>query len=114
MVDFPEPDAPMITAYSPRGTSRSMLRKAKLPAAIETYRKLYPDREIVQVQINDIAVGGGGALRRRIMEMGMTRGTELFVEKYAPLKDPLEVIVKGFHVSLRVEEASEITVEIME
>lgn len=61
-----------------------------------------------------IAVGGGGRLRRRIMEMGMTRGTELFVEKYAPLKDPLEVIVKGFHVSLRVKEASEITVEIME
>ena len=61
-----------------------------------------------------IAVGGGGALRRRIMEMGMTRGTELFVEKYAPLKDPLEIIVKGFHVSLRVEEASEITVEIVE
>lgn len=61
-----------------------------------------------------IAVGGGGALRRRIMEMGMTRGTELIVEKYAPLKDPLEVIVKGFHVSLRVEEASEITVEIVE
>lgn len=61
-----------------------------------------------------IAVGGGGALRRRIMEMGMTRGTELFVEKYAPLKDPLEVIVKGFHVSLRVEEASKITVEIVE
>jgi Fe2+ transport system protein FeoA len=61
-----------------------------------------------------IAVGGGGILRRRIMEMGMTRGTELFVEKYAPLKDPIEVIVKGFHVSLRVKEASEITVEIVE
>ena len=61
-----------------------------------------------------VAVGGGGFVRRRIMEMGMTRGTELFVEKYAPLKDPLEVIVKGFHVSLRVEEASEITVEIVE
>jgi len=61
-----------------------------------------------------VAVGGGGMLRRRIMEMGMTRGTELFVDKYAPLKDPLEVIVKGFHISLRVEEASKITVEIVE
>jgi len=61
-----------------------------------------------------IAVGGGGALRRRIMEMGMTRGTELYVEKYAPLKDPLEVIVKGFHVSLRVEEAAQIAVEVVE
>ena len=61
-----------------------------------------------------VAVGGSGALRRRILEMGMTRGTELLVEKYAPLRDPLEVIVKGFHISLRVEEASEITVEIVE
>jgi Fe2+ transport system protein FeoA len=61
-----------------------------------------------------LAVGGSGALRRRILEMGMTRGTELLVEKYAPLRDPLEVIVKGFHVSLRVEEASEISVEIVE
>jgi len=61
-----------------------------------------------------LAVGGSGALRRRILEMGMTRGTELLVEKYAPLRDPLEVIVKGFHVSLRVEEASEILVKIVE
>ena len=61
-----------------------------------------------------LAVGGSGALRRRILEMGMTRGTVLLVEKYAPLRDPLEVIVKGFHVSLRVEEASEISVEIVE
>ena len=61
-----------------------------------------------------LSVGGGGALRRRILEMGMTRGTELLVEKYAPLRDPLEVIVKGFHVSLRVEEASEIKVEVLE
>jgi Fe2+ transport system protein FeoA len=61
-----------------------------------------------------IAIGGSGALRRRILEMGMTRGSEIFVEKYAPLKDPLEVIVKGFHVTLRVKEASEITVEIVE
>ena len=61
-----------------------------------------------------LAVLGVGALRRRILEMGLTRGTELVVEKYAPLKDPLDVIVKGFHVSLRVEEASQISVEIVE
>jgi Fe2+ transport system protein FeoA len=56
-------------------------------------------------------VEGIGALRRRILEMGIVRGTELYVEKYAPLKDPLEIIVKGYHVSLRVEEASQITVD---
>ena len=60
-----------------------------------------------------VAVRGAGALRRRILEMGLTRGTELMVEKYAPLKDPIEIIVKGFHISLRVEEASQISVEIL-
>ena len=56
-------------------------------------------------------VGGNGILRRRILEMGILRGTELYVEKYAPLKDPLELIVKGYHISLRVEEAARIRVE---
>jgi Fe2+ transport system protein FeoA len=55
-------------------------------------------------------IGGNGALRRRILEMGIVRGTEVYVEKYAPLRDPLELIVKGYHVSLRVEEAANITV----
>ena len=55
-------------------------------------------------------IGGNGALRRRILEMGIVRGTEIYVEKYAPLKDPLELIVKGYHVSLRVEEAAKITI----
>lgn len=56
-------------------------------------------------------VGGQGSIRRRILEMGILKGTEVYVEKYAPLKDPLEIIVKGYHVSLRVEEAAQITVE---
>jgi len=56
-------------------------------------------------------VAGNGALRRRILEMGIVKGTEVFVEKYAPLKDPIELILKGYHISLRVEEAAQITVE---
>jgi len=56
-------------------------------------------------------VGGNGILRRRILEMGIVKGSEVYVEKYAPLKDPMELIVKGYHVSLRVEEAARITVE---
>lgn len=55
-------------------------------------------------------VGGSGALRRRILEMGITKGTRVYVEKYAPLKDPLELVVKGAHVSLRVEEAARIRI----
>ncbi len=56
-------------------------------------------------------VGGSGILRRRILEMGILKGTEVYVEKYAPLKDPMELIVKGYHVSLRVEEAAQIAVD---
>jgi len=58
-----------------------------------------------------VHVGGNGALRRRILEMGLTKGTKIYVEKYAPLKDPLELIIKGYHISLRVEEAANITVD---
>ena len=52
-------------------------------------------------------VGGQGDFRRRLLEMGILKGTDLYVEKYAPLKDPIELIVKGAHVSLRVEEAAQ-------
>jgi Fur family ferric uptake transcriptional regulator len=68
--------------------------------------------ELKEGQTGIIArVGGNGALRRRILEMGLLRGTEVYVEKYAPLRDPLELIVKGYHVSLRVEEAAQIVVD---
>jgi len=56
-------------------------------------------------------VGGENSLRRRILEMGILKGSEVYVEKYAPLKDPLELIIKGAHISLRVQEAARITVD---
>jgi Fe2+ transport system protein FeoA len=59
------------------------------------------------------SVGGDLRLRRRILEMGLNRGAEIHVEKYAPLKDPMEVVVRGNHLSLRVREASEIMVELI-
>lgn len=58
-----------------------------------------------------VHVGGNGPFRRRLVEMGFLRGTEVYVEKYAPLKDPIELILKGYHVSLRVDEAANIDVE---
>lgn len=60
-----------------------------------------------------ISVGGEIRLRRRILEMGLTKGSEIHVEKYAPLKDPLELVVRGNHISLRVKEAAEIAVELI-
>jgi len=56
-------------------------------------------------------VTGESVLRRRLLEMGINRGSEIYVEKYAPLKDPLELVVKGYHVSLRVGEAANIMIE---
>lgn len=58
-----------------------------------------------------VRVGGNSILRRRLLEMGILKGTDVYVEKYAPLKDPMELIVKGYHISLRVEEAAHIAVE---
>lgn len=53
---------------------------------------------------------GTGALRRRIMDMGITKGTEVFVRKVAPLGDPVEVNVRGYELSIRKSEAENIEV----
>lgn len=51
-------------------------------------------------------VKGQGALRQRILDMGLTKGTEVTVRKVAPLGDPIEVTVRGYELSLRKAEAS--------
>ena len=53
---------------------------------------------------------GRGRFRHRLMEMGFTEGTDVYVEKHAPLGDPIEYVVKGYHVSLRREEADKVIV----
>lgn len=52
-----------------------------------------------------------GAIRRRIMDMGITKGTEIFVRKVAPLGDPIELTVRGYELSLRKADAEKIEVE---
>ena len=54
---------------------------------------------------------GEGALRRRIMDMGITKGVEIRVRKKAPLGDPVEITVRGYELSLRLEDAEKIEVE---
>ena len=54
---------------------------------------------------------GEGALKRRIMDMGLTRGTEVFVCKVAPLGDPMELTVRGYELSVRKGDAELIEVE---
>ncbi len=57
---------------------------------------------------------GSGRFRKRLQEMGFIKGSEIFVEKYAPLRDPIELIIKGYHVSLRVEEAAQVMMRKLE
>ena len=68
--------------------------------------------------LRDVAIGevatvrrltGEGALKRHIMDMGITKGTDVFVRKVAPLGDPLEVTVRGYELSLRKSEAERLT-----
>ena len=70
--------------------------------------------------LNDIPVGstgkvkrlnGEGAVKRRIMDMGITKGVQIIVRKVAPLGDPIEINVRGFELSLRKSEAEWIIME---
>lgn len=55
-------------------------------------------------------IGGVSALRRRFIEMGIVRGETIFIERDAPLGDPVEYFIKGYHLALRKEEAAQIEV----
>ena len=70
--------------------------------------------------LRDVPVGGTakvvkshgeGAVKRRIMDMGITKGIEIYVRKVAPLGDPIEVTVRGYELSLRKADAEDIEVE---
>ena len=58
-----------------------------------------------------IKLHGEGATKRRIMDMGLTKGVEVFVRKVAPLGDPFEVTVRGYELSIRKADAETIEVE---
>ena len=58
-----------------------------------------------------VKLHGEGAVKRRIMDMGITRGSEVFVRKAAPLGDPMEVTVRGYEISLRKADTQMIEVE---
>ena len=58
-----------------------------------------------------VKVNGEGAVKRRIMDMGITKGTELYIRKVAPLGDPIEITVRGYELSLRKSDADILEVE---
>lgn len=63
--------------------------------------------EIVKV----VKLHGEGAVKRRIMDMGLTKGADVYIRKVAPLGDPIEVTVRGYELSLRKSDAEMIEVE---
>jgi len=72
-------------------------------------------RTLKDVKVNEttvvVKVHGDGPVRRRIMDMGITKGIDVFVRKVAPLGDPIEVTVRGYELSLRKDDAEMILVE---
>lgn len=72
---------------------------------MRTLKDIKPNESVKVVKINCT-----GALKKRIMDMGITKGVEIKVRKVAPLGDPLEVTVRGYELSLRKSEAENIEV----
>jgi Fe2+ transport system protein A len=58
-----------------------------------------------------IAVNGQGALRRRLLDMGLTPQTEVLVRKMAPMGDPIEIHLRGYELTLRIDDAKNIEIE---
>ena len=58
-----------------------------------------------------VRIHGEGAVKRRIMDMGITKGVEIYVRKVAPLGDPIEITVRGYELSLRKADAESIEIE---
>ncbi len=60
-----------------------------------------------------ICINGASALRRRFIEMGIVKGETILIERNAPLGDPIEYFIKGYHLALRKEEAAQIEVTLL-
>ena len=74
-----------------------------------------PLREVpVRTTVSVVKIHGEGAFRRRIMDMGITKGSEIYVRKVAPLGDPVEITVRGYELSLRKADADSIDVTVKE
>ena len=72
-------------------------------------------KSLKDISVGEIAkvvkINGEGKVKRRIMDMGITKGVEIYVRKVAPLGDPIEVTVRGYELSLRKDDAEMIEME---
>ncbi|MBQ2184669.1 MAG: FeoA domain-containing protein [Lachnospiraceae bacterium] len=65
----------------------------------------------VKDTVKVVKLHGEGAIKRRIMDMGITKGTEIYIRKVAPLGDPVEVTVRGYELSIRKADAQMVEIE---
>ncbi len=72
---------------------------------MKTLKQVKPDQTALVVKLH-----GAGAVKRRIMDMGITKGCQVYVRKVAPLGDPMEVTVRGYELSLRKADAEMIEI----
>lgn len=72
-----------------------------------TLKEVRPGKTVKVVKIS-----GDGAIKRRIMDMGITKGVEVFVRKVAPLGDPVEITVRGYELSVRKADAELIEIKV--
>ena len=72
-----------------------------------TLKEVRPGKTVKVVKIS-----GDGAIKRRIMDMGITKGVEIFVRKVAPLGDPVEITVRGYELSVRKADAELIEIKV--
>ena len=61
-----------------------------------------------------VKLHGEGAIKRRIMDMGITRGVEIYVRKVAPLGDPIEIYLRGYELTIREHDANNLIIELEE
>ena len=73
---------------------------------MRTIRNAKPGDKVTVVKLH-----GEGAVRRRIMDMGITRNTEIYIRKFAPFGDPIEITVRGYELSLRKADAEMIEIQ---
>lgn len=73
---------------------------------MQTLRDVKSGQTVTVVKLH-----GEGAVKRRIMDMGITKGAEIFIRKVAPLGDPIEVTVRGYELSLRKADAEMVEVQ---
>jgi len=88
-------------------------QRAQCPGAPPEPRTLFDMVTGQAGRITRIRGGGAQSIRQRLLDMGVTKGTEVRVERHAPLGDPVEVTIKGYYLALRMDEARHIDVEVI-